>query len=69
MGAAGNRAVLDTLALAYLQTGEVAKAIETEEKAVSLLPPGDSQLRNPLEKNLARYRRATTGQPALPAAG
>jgi tetratricopeptide (TPR) repeat protein len=44
---------LDTLALAYFMTGDTAKAIETQEKAVSLLPN-----RTDLEANLAKFRAA-----------
>ena len=35
----------DTLARTYFMTGDTAKAIETQEKAVSLLPPEGSPLR------------------------
>jgi tetratricopeptide (TPR) repeat protein len=56
-------AILDTLALAYSLNGHVAKAIETEEKALSLLPPGNSPLRKALEESLAGYRTAAS-QPA-----
>ncbi len=56
-------AILDTLAKAWFDTGDATKAVETQEKAVSLLPPGDSALRTELETNLATYRAATT-QPA-----
>ena len=49
-------AILDTLAKAWFDTGDVAKAVETQQKAVSLLPPGDSPLRKELEANLAKYR-------------
>ena len=52
--------ILDTLALAYFLTGDTAKAIDTEEKALSLLPPGDSATRKELEKSLARFRAATS---------
>ena len=56
-------AILDTLAKAWFDTDDAAKAVETLETAVSLLPPGDSALRTELEANLATYRAATT-QPA-----
>lgn len=60
----GNKpAILDTLARAWFDTGSVANAVETQEKAVSLLPPGESGLRTELETTLATYRAATT-QPA-----
>ncbi len=48
--------ILDTLALAYFMTGDVAKAIETQEKAVALLP--DNPGRDDYEDALARYRAA-----------
>ena len=55
--------ILDTLALAHFLNGDVAMAIETEEKALSLLPPGNSPLRKALEESLAGYRTAAS-QPA-----
>ena len=56
-------AYLDTLAKAWFDAGDFAKAVETQEKVVGLIPPGDSPLRTELEATLARYRAATT-QPA-----
>ena len=56
--------ILDTLALAYFLTVDAAKAIETQEKAISLLPPGDSATRKDLEKSLARFRRVAANEPA-----
>ena len=53
-----NAAYLDTLGLAYFMTGDTAKAIETQEKAVLLLPPGESSLRPELEANLVKFRAA-----------
>ncbi len=50
--------ILDTLALAYYQTGDTAKALETQRKAVALLPPGDSTLRVGLEARLAEFEKA-----------
>ena len=50
--------ILGTLALAYFTTGRTPKAIETQQKAVSLLPPGESPLRTELEANLAKYRQS-----------
>lgn len=50
--------ILDTLALAYYQTGAKAKALETQRKAVALLPPGDSGLRAGLEWRLAEFEKA-----------
>jgi non-specific serine/threonine protein kinase/serine/threonine-protein kinase len=54
---------LDALARAYFGVGEVANAIATEEKALSLLPPlkpGESvsSLRRELQENLARFQAA-----------
>ena len=57
-----NAGILDTLALAYFMTGDAAKAIETQETAVSLLPPGESEARTELEANLAKYRAALSEQ-------
>ncbi|RMD91445.1 MAG: serine/threonine-protein kinase, partial [Calditrichaeota bacterium] len=48
---------LDTLALAYFQTGQTERAIQLEKKAVSLLI-SDSPLRKELEKNLAKFKAA-----------
>lgn len=48
---------LDTLALAYFMTGDTAKSIETQEKAVAQLPQ-DAPGRAEYEANLAKYRRA-----------
>ena len=45
-------------------TGDTAKAIETEEKALSLLPPGDSATRKALEESLARFRGAAADEPS-----
>ena len=50
---------LDTLALAYHRTGDTAKAIEMQEKALAFLPPGESQSRKDMEARLEEYRRAT----------
>lgn len=49
---------LDTLALAYYQTGDTALAIETQKKAVSLLPVGESPDRTELEERLAEFEAA-----------
>ena len=51
-------AFLDTLALAYFKTGDTAKAVETQEEAVAILPPRESPRRAELEANLAKYRVA-----------
>ena len=52
----------DTLALAYFMTGNTAKAIETQKRVVSLLPPEESPLRTEFEANLAKYRAAVSEQ-------
>ncbi|UCE60824.1 MAG: serine/threonine protein kinase [Phycisphaerales bacterium] len=52
---ANNCSFLDTLALAYQATGEIAKAVETQRQAISLLPPEESPLRTRLEVALAEY--------------
>jgi len=53
---------MDTLALAYHLTGDYQKAVETEEKAITLLPPGNSPARAEFVANLARFRRAAASQ-------
>ena len=57
-----NAGILDTLALAFFMTGDTAKAIETQVKAVSLLPPGESSVRTEIEANLAKYRQAAKNE-------
>lgn len=47
---------------AYFMTGDTAKAIDTQERAVSLLPPGESPDHNELEANLDRYRQAAKSE-------
>lgn len=54
-------AILDTLGLAYFMTGDTAKALETQRKAVALLPPGDSPTRTELEARLARFEANASG--------
>ncbi len=54
---------LDHLARLLFQSGRIAEAVETEEKAIRLLPPSnpessDSSMREELEKNLARFQAA-----------
>ena len=65
-------AMLDTLARAYAGSGELGKAVETERKAVSLLPgqkPGEaaSALRKELEDNLRKFERDLGALPAAAA--
>ena len=58
---------LDILAEAYFQSHDPAEAIETERKALGLLPATNppSPVRQRLEKNLAKYK-AAQGQSAKP---
>ena len=39
MESQANPVFLDTLALAYFQTGAAADAVKTEERALAMLPP------------------------------
>ncbi|MFO0836997.1 MAG: tetratricopeptide repeat protein [Phycisphaerae bacterium] len=58
-----NPPYLDTLALAYHRTGETARAIETERKAISLLKP-DAADRSDYENQLREFERGVAPQPA-----
>lgn len=54
---------LDILAQAYFRSGDVARALETEEKAARLLPPKNSEQptsspRRRIESNLAKFKAA-----------
>ena len=49
-----NGAILDTLAKAYFDSGEKAKALETQEKAIKQMPEGDKGMKERLEQ----YRKA-----------
>ena len=53
-----NPGILDTLSLAYHLTGDTARAIENQKKAIALLSPGESGLRASLEAALAKYEAA-----------
>ncbi|HKQ75994.1 MAG TPA: protein kinase [Blastocatellia bacterium] len=53
--------ILNTLAMAYHLTGDYARAVETEQKAISLLK-ADSPARREFETDLARYRRQLAGE-------
>ena len=57
---ASHAGILDTLALAYFMTGDTAKAIETQVKALALLPNEDSSngMRTEMETNMAKFRAA-----------
>ena len=57
-----NPGFLYTLALAYHLTGDTEKARETQHRAISLLPPGESPLRSELEMRLAEYELARPGR-------
>ncbi len=52
-----NPAILDTLALAQHLTGDNLAAVETEKKALSLLPP-DAPGRSDYEAALAKFEAA-----------
>jgi non-specific serine/threonine protein kinase/serine/threonine-protein kinase len=55
---------LDTLAMAYFQTGAVEQAVETAERALAMLPPlapgsRPTGLRSEIEGHLAQFRRGS----------
>ena len=54
--------ILSILAQVYFKTGDPAKAVETEQKALLLLPPssekGSSAARKPYETDLANFQKA-----------
>jgi serine/threonine protein kinase/tetratricopeptide (TPR) repeat protein len=50
--------VMDTLALAHHRTGNNAKAVEVEMKALELIPEEDTARREPFESAMAEYRSA-----------
>jgi tetratricopeptide (TPR) repeat protein len=59
-------AILDTLALARFHAGQVREAIETQEKAIGLLPPAGPddparEMRAELEARLREFEAALTG--------
>jgi len=56
---------LDTLALAYHLTGDATRAIDTQRKAISLLPEGDPRHEN-FRKRLATFEtdKSTAGSVA-----
>lgn len=56
-------AILDTLALAYYQSGDAPRAVEAEQKALSLLKPSEpegslSATWKEYEANLAKFKKA-----------
>jgi serine/threonine protein kinase/tetratricopeptide (TPR) repeat protein len=50
---------LDTLALAYHLTDNVEKAIDTQKKAISLVPAANAELREELARRLGEFEKAT----------
>jgi tetratricopeptide (TPR) repeat protein/predicted Ser/Thr protein kinase len=66
-GTYGRWTYLDTLALAQHRTGDTAKAIETQRRALGLIPPEYHQQRKELEERLAEYETAlATSAPSAP---
>ena len=57
-----NPAPLDTLALAYFETGDVPAAVDTAERALAALPQKDEASRKIFQGNLERYRAALSGK-------
>ena len=49
---------LDTLALAYHMTDDKARALETQQQALSLLTEDQESYRPEMEANLAKYKAA-----------
>ena len=54
----GGTKILLAKAYAYHLTGDTAQAVEVQLRAISLLPPGDSDLRSALESALLRFEAA-----------
>ncbi len=52
-----NGAILDTLALAYFKTGDLNKALETQEKAIKLTADGDEGA-DEMKERLKEYQKA-----------
>jgi thiol-disulfide isomerase/thioredoxin len=50
--------VMDTLGLALFKSGQVARAIEVQEKAVALIKPGDKELETELRARLDEFKNA-----------
>ena len=62
MDTQANPVYLDTLALAYFQTGAIEEAVKTEERALAMLPPVASGerptgLRSEIEGHIAQFRQ------------
>ncbi len=58
-----NPAYLDTLALAYHLTGDTARAVENQKKAIALLPPGEPSTRAELQARLAEFEAVLKDEP------
>jgi tetratricopeptide (TPR) repeat protein len=57
-GTYGRWAYLDTLALAQHRTGDTAKAVETQKRALALIPPDYQKQRKEMEVRLTEYEVA-----------
>jgi hypothetical protein len=53
-----NAGFLNTLALAYHRTGDTRQAIETQKKAIALLPDAGARARPRFEQQLAEFEAA-----------
>ena len=56
-----NAAVLDTLARAYFEKGDLGSAVKYQKKAVD---KADGQMKEQMTEVLEQYRKASTKQPA-----
>jgi len=56
---------LDTLALAQHMTGDTPKAIETQKRALALIPPEYHQQRKEMEERLAEHETVLAAQSGL----
>jgi hypothetical protein len=54
--------IADTLAKAYFDTGKVAKAIETQERAVRLAKGTDFEQKEELAERLEQYKKAAANE-------
>lgn len=52
---------VNTLALAYFETGDVQAAVDMAERALAALPEDDEASRKIFQANLDKYRAAITG--------
>jgi tetratricopeptide (TPR) repeat protein len=64
-GTYGRWKYLDTLALAQHMTGDTAKAIETQKRALGLIPPEYHQQRKEMEERLAEYEAGLAAESAV----